>query len=462
MGRTPKVPDARGYFGRYGGRYVPETLMAPLDELSAAYDKIASTRKFQAELREILAHYAGRPTPLYRAARLTEHLGGAEIWLKREDLLHTGAHKLNNALGQALLTKKMGKGRVIAETGAGQHGVATATAAALMGLDCTVYMGAEDCRRQRLNVFRMQLLGAEVVSVDSGSRTLKDAINEAMRDWVASVGHSHYILGSVLGPDPFPRMVRDFHRVIGEEARAQMKKQAGTYTPQMAVACVGGGSNALGLFTAFLGDKKVRMVGVEAGGTGDALGLHAARFAGPNVAGTTKKGKKDKDAADEAPGALGVLHGTRTFLLQDDEGQIAATHSVSAGLDYPAIGPEHAYLRDLGRIEYARVGDTEAIDAFHLLAQTEGILPALESSHALAYVAKVAPRMPKKQKILVNLSGRGDKDVESVLEFETARQNGDVGGEGLDDAMTIHPAAIKWANPQPNDAQPTDDEEEGR
>ena len=452
MGRAPRVPDARGYFGRYGGRYVPETLMAPLDELSAAYDKIASTRKFQGELGEILAHYAGRPTPLYRAARLTEHLGGAEIWLKREDLLHTGAHKLNNALGQALLTKKMGKGRVIAETGAGQHGVATATAAALMGLDCTVYMGAEDCRRQRLNVFRMQLLGAEVVSVDSGSRTLKDAINEAMRDWVTTVGHSHYILGSVLGPDPFPRMVRDFHRVIGDEARLQMKKQAGTYSPHVAVACVGGGSNAIGLFTAFLGDKKVRMVGVEAGGTGEKLGQHAARFAGHEV-GT---GPKKKGDADDAPGALGVLHGTRTYLLQDDEGQIAATHSVSAGLDYPAIGPEHAYLRELGRIEYHRVGDTEAIDAFHLLAQTEGILPALESSHALAYVAKLAPRLASKHKILVNLSGRGDKDVESVLEFETARKNGSIEGDGLDDAMTIHPAAIKWANPQP------DDEDESR
>jgi tryptophan synthase beta chain len=328
---------------------------------------------------------------------LSEELGGARIFLKREDLLHTGAHKINNAIGQCLLTKLMEKERVIAETGAGQHGVATATAAAALGLSCTVYMGSEDMRRQRLNVDRMRLLGAEVVPVESGSCTLKDAINEALRDWVTNVGTTHYVLGSVLGPDPFPRMVRDFHKVIGEEARLQLKRQAGTEAPDLAVACVGGGSNSIGLFTAFLQDMRVRMIGVEAGGRGPAIGEHAARFAG---------------------GALGVLHGTRTFVLQDEEGQISTTHSVSAGLDYPAIGPEHVWLHDARRVEYSSATDAEAIAAFHLLARTEGILPALESAHAIAEVVKRAPRLSRKRIVLVNLSGRGDKDVESVIAYD--------------------------------------------
>ncbi|MEM7052487.1 MAG: tryptophan synthase subunit beta [Acidobacteriota bacterium] len=392
-----RATEATGQFGPYGGRFVPETLMAPLAELSKAYDKIIRQRAFRRRLRGLLADYAGRPTPLYLAERLSERLGGARIYLKREDLLHTGAHKINNAIGQALLAQKMGKERVIAETGAGQHGVATATAAALLGLRCTVYMGTEDMRRQRLNVERMRLLGAEVCGVDAGSRTLKDAINEALRDWVTHVHHSHYILGSVLGPDPYPRMVRDFHRVIGDEARRQLKKAEGRWGPDLAVACVGGGSNALGLFTAFFGDR-TRMIGVEAGGRGDDLGEHAARFQG---------------------GTLGVLHGTRTLVLQDREGQIVPTHSVSAGLDYPAIGPEHVFLHDEGRVEYTSVGDREAIDAFHLLAETEGILPALESAHALAEAARHAPHMSAKMVILVNLSGRGDKDVESVLGFDS-------------------------------------------
>ena len=423
MGRAQLRPDANGYFGPYGGRYVPETLMAPLDELARAYDRWSRKRAFRAELRDLLTHYAGRPTPLYRADRLTEVLGGAAIYLKREDLLHTGAHKLNNAIGQALLAIKMGKRRVIAETGAGQHGVATATAASLLGLDCTIYMGAEDCERQRLNVYRMKLLGSEVVSVDSGSRTLKDAINESLRDWVTTVRTSHYILGSVLGPDPYPRMVRDFHRVIGDEARRQLKKQAGTYSPDMAVACVGGGSNAIGLFTAFVDDRKVRLIGVEAGGLGEKLGEHAARFDG---------------------GALGVLHGTRTYVLQDEDGQISTTHSVSAGLDYPAIGPEHALLRDMGRVEYSRASDAEAIEAFHLLAETEGILPALETAHALAWVTKVAPRLSRRHVILVNLSGRGDKDVESVLAYDEAHAGDEEDPELA--KVTVHPASRKWAD----------------
>ena len=426
MARPVARPDARGYFGPYGGRFVPETLMAPLEELAAAYDTWSRKRTFRNELRDLMANYAGRPTPLYFAQRLSEKLGGARIYLKREDLLHTGAHKLNNAIGQALLTKMMGKPRVIAETGAGQHGVATATAAALLGLECAIYMGTEDCERQRLNVHRMQLLGARVVPVDSGSRTLKDAINEAMRDWVTHVRTTHYILGSVLGPDPFPRMVRDFHRQIGDEARRQLRTQAGTYTPDVAIACVGGGSNAIGLFTAFLEDRKVRMIGVEAGGRGPLLGQHAARFEG---------------------GALGVLHGTKTMLLQDADGQVAGTHSVSAGLDYPAVGPEHALLRDLGRVEYVSVTDDEALDAFHLLAATEGILPALESSHALAQTIKIAPRMPKRSILLVNLSGRGDKDVESVIRYDAERRErnkeGDAGG-GIDDRAVLHPAVIGW------------------
>ena len=424
MARALLRPDAKGYFGPYGGRFVPETLMAPLAELSNAYNRWSRKRVFRNQLRDILAHYAGRPTPLYFASRLTEQLGGARIFLKREDLLHTGAHKLNNALGQALLAKMMGKERVIAETGAGQHGVATATASALMGLECTVYMGAEDCRRQRLNVDRMRLLGAQVVPVESGSRTLKDAINESLRDWVTNVGNTHYILGSVLGPDPYPRMVRDFHRVIGDEARRQLKQQAGTYSPDVAMACVGGGSNAIGLFTAFIEDRKVRLIGVEAGGRSDILGEHAARFDG---------------------GSLGVLHGTRTMVLQDAEGQIAATHSVSAGLDYPAIGPEHVLLRDLGRVEYTHVSDAEAIAGFQLLSQTEGLLPALESAHAIAHAAKIVPHLPKKDIVLINLSGRGDKDVESVLEYlDTHRDDAEdpeIAG------VSVHPAVRKWGTP---------------
>ncbi len=386
-----------GYFGDFGGRFVPETLMAPLDELIRVYDKVSKSRAFRRRLADILRDYVGRPTPLYFAERLSGELGGARIFLKREDLLHTGAHKINNAVGQCLLTREMGKERVIAETGAGQHGVATATAAAFLGLTCTVYMGSEDMRRQRLNVDRMRLLGAEVVPVDSGSRTLKDAINEALRDWVTNVRSTHYVLGSVLGPDPFPRMVRDFHRVIGEEARAQLKRQAGTDAPDLAVACVGGGSNSIGLFTAFLDDRRVRLIGVEAGGRGQRLGEHAARFKG---------------------GRTGVLHGTRTMVLQDDEGQIVETHSVSAGLDYPAVGPEHVWLQQAGRVEYTSATDAEAIAAFHLLARTEGILPALESAHAIAEAAKHAPRLSKKRIVLVNLSGRGDKDVESVNEYD--------------------------------------------
>jgi tryptophan synthase beta chain len=397
MPRTRPRPDPEGYFGPYGGRFVPETLMAPLAELIRAYDRVSRQRTFKRQLNDILRDFVGRPTPLFYAERLSDELGGARIFLKREDLLHTGAHKINNAIGQCLLARAMEKERVIAETGAGQHGVATATAAAFLGLTCTVYMGSEDMRRQRLNVDRMRLLGAEVVAVDSGSCTLKDAINEALRDWVTNVRTTHYVLGSVLGPDPYPRMVRDFHKVIGEEARAQLKKQTGTDAPDLAVACVGGGSNAIGLFTAFLDDRRVRLIGVEAGGRGETLGQHAARFSG---------------------GRLGVLHGTRTMLLQDDEGQVADTHSVSAGLDYPAVGPEHAQLKAEGRIEYTSATDAEAIAGFHLLARTEGILPALESSHAIAEVTRHAPRLSQKRIILVNLSGRGDKDVESVIEYD--------------------------------------------
>jgi len=398
MARAPALPDTSGYFGRYGGRFVPEILMAPIAELAEAYDKAKKDRRFRRRMADLQRHYTGRPTPLYRAERLSHTLGGAQIWFKREDLLHTGAHKINNALGQGLLTEYMGKERVIAETGAGQHGVATATAAALLGLECVIYMGEEDMRRQRLNVHRMRLLGAEVVGVDAGSRTLKDAINEAMRDWVTNVETTHYILGSVLGPDPFPRMVRDFHRVIGEEATEQLKKQTRREYPDLAVACVGGGSNAIGLFSVFLDDRRVRLVGVEAGGSGPRLGDHAARFGGG--------------------GDLGVLHGTRTLVLQDAEGQVATTHSVSAGLDYPAVGPEHVYYHDQGRIEYTRVSDAEAVEAFHLLAETEGILPALETAHAVAEVTRHAPKLSDNHVILVNLSGRGDKDVESVIAWD--------------------------------------------
>ncbi|MEM1245198.1 MAG: tryptophan synthase subunit beta [Acidobacteriota bacterium] len=400
------MPDRDGRFGEYGGCFVPETLMAPLAELSAAYDKLSKKRAFKRELASLLEHFAGRPTPLYEARRLAEELGGARIFLKREDLLHTGAHTINNAIGQCLLAKEMGKTRVSAETGAGQHGVATATAAALLGLECTVYMGEEDMRRQRLNVERMRLLGAEVAGVDAGSRTLKDAINEALRDWVATFENTHYVLGSVLGPEPYPRMVRDFHRIIGEEARKQLRKQAGKALPDVAVACVGGGSNAIGLFYNFLDDASVRLIGVEAGGRGEDLGDHASRFDG---------------------GAVGVLHGTRTLVLQDDQGQVSTTHSVSAGLDYPAIGPEHVLLHEQGRIEYSRASDEEAIEAFHLLSRTEGILPALETAHAIAELKRLAPTLDKQQIILVNLSGRGDKDVESVLEYMATVRGG---GEG--------------------------------
>jgi tryptophan synthase beta chain len=384
-----KAKRVAGRFGPYGGRYVPETLMAALEELERAYEKAKRDRKFQARLRELLTAYAGRPTPLFFARRLTQKLGGAKIYLKREDLLHTGAHKINNCIGQALLAQRMGKHRIIAETGAGQHGVATATVCALFGFECVAYMGTEDMRRQELNVFRMRLLGAEVRGVVSGSRTLKDAINEAMRDWVTNVRDTHYLLGSVLGAHPYPTMVRDFHSVIGREARAQILKAEGKL-PTAIIACVGGGSNAIGIFHRFIGDKKVQLIGVEAGGRGEQLGDHAARFHG---------------------GAPGVLQGTYSYVLQDMAGQIATTHSVSAGLDYPSIGPEHAWLKDSGRAEYVSASDEEALEACTLLARTEGIIPALESAHAVAEVVKRAPKMKKSDVALVNISGRGDKDM---------------------------------------------------
>jgi tryptophan synthase beta chain len=384
----PKVATA-GRFGAYGGRYVPETLMAALDELERAYEKAKNDRKFQQRLDLLLKTYAGRPTPLFFARRLTAKLGGAKIYLKREDLLHTGAHKINNCLGQALLVERMGKHRVIAETGAGQHGVATATVCALLGFECVVYMGTEDMRRQELNVFRMRLLGAEVRGVDAGSRTLKDAINEAMRDWVTNVRTTHYLLGSVLGAHPYPTMVRDFHRVIGREARVQVFKAEGKL-PTAIVACVGGGSNSIGIFYDFLKDKRVQLIGVEAGGRGETLGEHAARFRG---------------------GSPGVLQGTYSYVLQDAAGQIALTHSVSAGLDYPSIGPEHAMLKDTGRAEYVPASDAEALEATVVLARTEGIIPALESAHAVAEVIKRAPKMKKSEIVIVNISGRGDKDI---------------------------------------------------
>jgi tryptophan synthase beta chain len=387
--KRPRNGATTGRFGVYGGRYVPETLMAALDELERAYEKVKLDRKFQERLDLLLTTYAGRPTPLFFARRLTSKLGGAKIYLKREDLLHTGAHKINNCLGQALLVERMGKHRVIAETGAGQHGVATATVCALLGFECVVYMGTEDMRRQELNVFRMRLLGAEVRGVDSGSRTLKDAINEAMRDWVTNVRTTHYLLGSVLGAHPYPTMVRDFHRVIGREARAQIRKAEGRL-PTAIIACVGGGSNSIGIFYDFLKDKKVQLIGVEAGGRGSGLGEHAARFRG---------------------GSPGVLQGTYSYVLQDAAGQIAPTHSVSAGLDYPSIGPEHAMLKDTGRAEYVPASDVEALAATTLLARTEGIIPALESAHAVAEVVKRAPKMKKSEVVIVNISGRGDKDV---------------------------------------------------
>ena len=387
---TAKKPAvAVGRFGVYGGRYVPETLMAALEELEREYEKAKIDKKFQQRLDYLLKQYAGRPTPLFFAQRLTEKLGGAKIYLKREDLLHTGAHKINNCIGQALLVERMGKHRVIAETGAGQHGVATATVCALLGFECVVYMGTEDMRRQELNVFRMRLLGAEVRGVDSGSRTLKDAINEAMRDWVTNVRTTHYLLGSVLGAHPYPTMVRDFHRVIGREARRQILKAEGKL-PKAIIACVGGGSNSIGIFYDFLKDKKVELIGVEAGGCGEALGQHAARFRG---------------------GSPGVLQGTYSYVLQDRSGQIATTHSVSAGLDYPSIGPEHAMLKDSGRAQYVPASDVEALKATTVLARTEGIIPALESAHAVAEAIKRAPKMKKSEILIVNVSGRGDKDV---------------------------------------------------
>jgi tryptophan synthase beta chain len=390
LGSTRKRTAAvAGRFGVYGGRYVPETLMAALEELEREYEKAKNDRKFQQRLDYLLKQFAGRPTPLFFAERLTQKLGGAKIYLKREDLLHTGAHKINNCIGQALLVERMGKQRVIAETGAGQHGVATATVCALLGFECVVYMGTEDMRRQELNVFRMRLLGAEVRGVDSGSRTLKDAINEAMRDWVTNVRTTHYLLGSVLGAHPYPTMVRDFHRVIGRETRKQILKAEGKL-PKAIIACVGGGSNSIGIFYDFLKDKKVELIGVEAGGCGEALGQHAARFRG---------------------GSPGVLQGTFSYVLQNKAGQIATTHSISAGLDYPSIGPEHAMLKDSGRAEYVPASDIEALKATTVLARTEGIIPALESAHAVAEAVKRAPKMKKSEILIVNVSGRGDKDV---------------------------------------------------
>jgi tryptophan synthase beta chain len=390
------LPDAKGRFGLFGGRYVPETLVAPLQELERAYAAASADKAFHAELNSLLRDFAGRPTPLQFASRLTELLAGPKIYLKREDLLHTGAHKINNSLGQGLLARRMGKKRVIAETGAGQHGVATATVAARLGLQCTVYMGTEDMERQRLNVFRMKLLGAEVIGVDSGSRTLKDAINEAMRDWVTNVDSSYYLLGSALGPHPYPQIVRDFQKIIGEEARAQIL-EAEKRLPDLLVACVGGGSNAIGLFYAFIPDASVKMLGVEAGGRGKSLGDHAARMA----------------ATEGFTGARpGVLQGTYTYVLQTTDGQIAGTHSVSAGLDYPAIGPEHAWLSEQGRAEYTAVSDQEAVAAAKTFARYEGIIPALESAHAVAELIRRAPKMKKGDLVILNISGRGDKDME--------------------------------------------------
>ncbi len=390
------MPDAQGHFGPYGGRFVAETLMEPLDELRAAYERYKNDPEFLAELEYDLKHFVGRPSPIYHARRWSEQLGGAQIYLKREDLNHTGAHKINNTVGQALLARRMGKQRVIAETGAGQHGVASATVAARFGMECVVYMGADDIQRQAINVFRMRLLGARVVSVTSGSRTLKDALNEAMRDWVTNVDNTFYIIGTVAGPHPYPAMVRDFQAVIGREARVQMQEMTGRL-PDALVACVGGGSNAIGLFYPFLSDASVAIYGVEGGGYGIASGKHAAPL---------------------CAGRPGVLHGNRTYLMEDDNGQIIETHSVSAGLDYPGVGPEHAWLKDTGRANYVAATDDEALAAFHALTRTEGIMPALESSHALAYAAKLAPTMSRDKSILVNLSGRGDKDIHTVAARE--------------------------------------------
>jgi len=392
----PNMPDEKGHFGIYGGRFIAETLMAPIEELTKAYEVFKSDPAFIAELDKDLADYVGRPSPVYLASHWSEHLGGANIYLKREDLNHTGAHKVNNTIGQALLAKRMGKTRIIAETGAGQHGVASATVAARLGMECVVYMGEVDVQRQAANVYRMKLLGAKVVPVTSGSKTLKDALNEAMRDWVTNVDNTFYIIGTVAGPHPYPEMVRDFQTVIGREAREQMLAKTGRL-PDALVACVGGGSNAIGLFHPFLNDKDVEIYGVEGGGDGLETGRHAAPLC---------KGKP------------GVLHGNRTYLMEDENGQIIETHSISAGLDYPGVGPEHAWLKDIGRANYVAVTDTEALDAFHALTKIEGIIPALESSHALAYAAKLAVKMGKGKNILVNLSGRGDKDIHTVAALE--------------------------------------------
>ena len=390
------LPDANGHFGSYGGRFVAETLMGPLEELRLAYEHFRNDAEFMAEFDKDLAQFVGRPSPLYHAERWSQKLGGAQIYLKREDLNHTGAHKINNTIGQGLLARHMGKRRVIAETGAGQHGVATATVAARMGMECVVYMGSEDIKRQSINVFRMKLLGATVVPVESGSKTLKDALNEAMRDWVTNVDSTFYIIGTVAGPHPYPAMVRDFQAIIGREARAQILEQAGRL-PDALVACVGGGSNAIGLFHPFLKDTSVAMYGVEAAGDGIETGRHAATL---------------------CAGRPGVLHGNRTYLIEDDDGQIIETHSISAGLDYPGVGPEHAWLKDVKRATYVPITDTEALDAFHALTRTEGIIPALESSHALAYATKLAPTLDKDKIIIVNLSGRGDKDIHTVAARE--------------------------------------------
>ena len=390
--RAPRLPDRNGHFGRFGGRFVPETLMAPLIELERAYRAARRGSTFQRRLRTLLADYAGRPTPLYFARRLTERCGGARIYLKREDLCHTGAHKINNVLGQGLLAERMGKPRVIAETGAGQHGVATATAAALLGLQCEVYMGSEDVERQSLNVFRMRLLGAKVIPVEAGSRTLKDAINEALRDWVTNVRTTYYLLGSALGPHPYPMMVRDFHCVIGEETKRQLREATGRL-PDYLVACVGGGSNAIGLFYPFISDEAVRIVGVEAAGHGLGSGRHGASL---------------------SAGSVGVLHGSMSYVLQNDDGQIATAHSISAGLDYPGVGPEHSYYKEAGRFEYASATDAEALEAFQALARLEGIMPALESAHAVAHAMRLAPTLGREQVIVIGLSGRGDKDVQVV------------------------------------------------
>ncbi|MGH8151990.1 MAG: tryptophan synthase subunit beta [Rhodanobacteraceae bacterium] len=389
-------PDAHGRFGPYGGTFVAETLIAPLEELTAAYLRLRDDPEFRREFADDLKHYVGRPSPIYHARRLSERIGGAQILIKREDLNHTGAHKINNTVGQALVARAMGKRRIIAETGAGQHGVATATVCARFGMKCVVYMGAVDIERQKINVYRMKLLGAEVVPVTSGSQTLKDALNEALRDWVTNVADTFYIIGTVAGPHPYPMMVRDFNAVVGREARAQMLEEYGRL-PDVLTACVGGGSNAIGLFHAFLNDREVRIVGAEAAGEGIETGHHAASL---------------------SAGRPGVLHGNRTYVLCDDDGQITATHSVSAGLDYPGVGPEHAFLKDTGRAEYVGITDDEALAAFHLLCETEGILPALESSHAIAEAVKLARQMPKDKLILCNLSGRGDKDVHTIAERE--------------------------------------------